>query len=353
MSDVAKKNPFLQRLFFPFAFSALVIAIFAGINRFGWDFPLSGMAGDHGGIMVGSFLGTLILLERAVVHPSRFALLGPFINLLSLPFFLLGLPQIATGLLIAGGGAMVLIFYLLSLRSPSLEQYVLVVAAIFYTCGNLVLLLTGLYPKVFPFWFSFFLFMITGERLELSRFLNISPTKHYTLVALLLLAGLGAFFPFHGAGKYLMVAGLAGTAIWLLKYDMAGKSVKKSGQFRFTGIALIFGYCWLLVSAIILFFWQSFPFGYDAALHTFFIGFVFNMIFAHAPIILPAVTKIRGLPFHQSLYIWLGLLQIGLIIRVLADAGLTDLRVLSGFLNGIAILGYFINQGIVFATVKK
>ncbi len=51
--------------------------------RIGWNFPVSQSAGQHGALMVGSFLTTVILLERAITFKNRNVLLLPFINGLS------------------------------------------------------------------------------------------------------------------------------------------------------------------------------------------------------------------------------------------------------------------------------
>ena len=46
------------------------------------------------------------------------------------------------------------------------------------------------------------------------------------------------------------------------------------------------------------------------------LGFALSMVMAHAPIILPAVLR-RPLPYRPILWIPLGLLHIGLMLRVL------------------------------------
>jgi hypothetical protein len=68
-------------------------------------------------------------------------------------------------------------------------------------------------------------------------------------------------------------------------------------------VCLIAGYVWLAVGGILwLLFAQLFGAGprYDAMLHSIFLGFVFSMIFAHAPIILPTIT---GLSLPSKIFI--------------------------------------------------
>lgn len=50
-----------------------------------------------------------------------------------------------------------------------------------------------------------------------------------------------------------------------------------------------------------------------------FTGFIFSMIFSHAVIILPAITKLTVKLYRPFLYVWFGLLQLSLIIRIVAD----------------------------------
>ena len=59
-------------------------------------------------------------------------------------------------------------------------------------------------------------------------------------------------------------------------------------------------------------------FQYDAVLHAVLLGFVFSMIFGHAPIIIPALTKI-AVPFNRRFYLHLALLHVGLAVRVGSD----------------------------------
>jgi hypothetical protein len=96
--------------------------------------------------------------------------------------------------------------------------------------------------------------------------------------------------------------GYAALALWLLAFDIARRTVRKSGLTRYIAVALLAGYFWLGVAGLLglRFGGETAGLHYDAFLHSIFVGFVFSMIFAHAPIILPAVT---GLPltFHARL----------------------------------------------------
>ena len=89
-------------------------------------------------------------------------------------------------------------------------------------------------------------------------------------------------------------------------------------------VALLAGYAWLLLAGAV---WlvlgpvMSGSRGYDAVVHAVFLGFAMSMVLAHAPIILPAVLG-RALPYRPVMYLPLGLLQFGLVLRILIGDGL-------------------------------
>ena len=78
---------------------------------------------------------------------------------------------------------------------------------------------------------------------------------------------------------------------------------------------------------------------YDAMLHTVFVGFVFAMIFAHAPVILPAILGRTTSPYQSALYVPLLLLHTSLLLRVVGDLqGWWSGRQWGGLLNALAVL---------------
>jgi len=83
-------------------------------------------------------------------------------------------------------------------------------------------------------------------------------------------------------------------------------------------------------------------FAYDASLHAIFLGFVMSMVFAHAPVIVPAVLGVK-LPYHRGFYIPLALLHASLALRLLGGdlAGNLTAWQWGGGLNEVAILLFF------------
>jgi hypothetical protein len=58
---------------------------------------------------------------------------------------------------------------------------------------------------------------------------------------------------------------------------------------------------------------------YDTALHALLLGFVFSMVFGHAPIVLPAVSRVV-LPCHRTFYLSLALRHASPALRLWGDA---------------------------------
>lgn len=108
---------------------------------------------------------------------------------------------------------------------------------------------------------------------------------------------------------------------------------------------MLSGYAWLGVSGLLwlIFGAQSAGLIYDASLHTLFLGFVFSMIFGHAPIIFPAVLGI-AMRMRGAFYFHLALLQLSLVFRVASDllANRTAQH-WGGLFNVIAILVFLAN----------
>src|SRR5699024_11895909 len=99
-----------------------------------------------------------------------------------------------------------------------------------------------------------------------------------------------------------------GWGLWLLRFDVVRRTIRTTGLTRYIAMSLISGYIWLVVTGAL---WVVFgrlkpttehPAAYDAMLHAVFLGFVISMIFAHAPIIVPAVLG-RAFPYHPMLYV--------------------------------------------------
>ncbi|MFZ5815193.1 MAG: hypothetical protein ACOY93_07805 [Bacillota bacterium] len=327
-----------------FAIFTLLAALWAGLLRMGWSLPplTPTLSGGHGPLMVSGFLGTLIGLERAVALNRRWMYLAPALTALGAITIIAGLPAWVGALTITLGSALlVLLFAQLVRLQPALFTYVLALGAVVWLGGNLLWLFGLPISTLAPWWAGFLILTIAGERLELSRLLRISRrgVAAFAVAVGLFLAGL-LLVPFaYGPGWRVTGAGMVAVAVWLLTHDVAWRTIRQAGLTRFIATCMLSGYLWLLAAGGLAM-GYGFLFGgpYDAVLHAIFLGFVFSMIFGHAPVIFPAVLGVT-MRFTPRFYAHLLLLHLSLLLRV--GSGLTEtllLRQWSALLNVIALL---------------
>ena len=331
---------------------SLLTGLWAGLARMGWLLPIpnSQFVLVHGPLMVVGFLGTLIGLERAVALQRWWAYLIPVCAALSALVALLSAPlQISASLAVLASILLIAVFFSLYHQYPSAHFIIMALSGFAWFVGNALWLMETAVFVFVPWWVGFLVLMIAGERLELSRLRQPAPLIRFAFHAgvAVILIGLGySFFDFPTALR-LAGVGLLVLALWLLRYDLVWQSVRQAGLPRFMAICLIAGYIWLAAGGILwIGFAQFFSAGprYDAMLHTIFLGFVFSMIFAHAPIILPTITGL-ALPFQNAFYLHAGLLHLSLLLRVAGDLGLSlSLQQWSGLVNALSVLLFLINN---------
>ncbi len=345
-----------KKIFFviPFVLLSLVIGILAGLFRMGWAIPIGEVAGEHGALMVGSFLGSVITLERIIVLKKKWLYAFPALSGLSIFPFLLHNQQAAMILLAIGSIGLIYIYLVLISRFKEYYYYVMIVGGFGWLVGNMIVLLGGGYMQAVPWWIAFILLTVFGERLELSKFLPTSQKKRITMIISIAVYMVGIVIPAAWGSAIISGLGLLLMAIWLLHYDIARKSVKSHGIHRYMGAMLLLGYIWMAFCGLLLILEPSSIYHYDAMLHTFFLGFTFSMIFAHAPIIFPGVAGLSIRPYHGSLFFWGIVLQLALIIRIAGDLlELTPLRKAGGMANGVIIVLFFINLVILFVNEQR
>ena len=327
------------------AFFGLFIGAGAGLARLGWGMPALAVsaAGLHGPLMICGFFGVVIALERAVAIGRSWAYLGPLLAGLGSACAVFGAVSQAGALFLAGSlvllGASVDVWW----RQRALFTFTLALGAACWSIGNALWLAGGFVHDVVPWWLAFLILTIAGERLELSRFLPPSPAASRIFAVLLgsIVAGLlGARSAW---GQLLFGAGVLGLAAWLLKQDIARRTVRGRGLTRFIAVCLLSGYVWLALGGAVILLaggLQPATAGYDAALHAIALGFVFSMVFGHAPLIFPAVLRL-AVPYHATFYAPLALLHASLVMRLLGDASSTPGAVRAGaLLNALALLGF-------------
>ncbi|WP_276370132.1 hypothetical protein [Chryseolinea sp. H1M3-3] len=329
--------------FIALALLCLITGLWTGLSRIGWDLFVLPATAHHGAIMVGGFLGTLISIEKIIPLKKKVLFLIPVSSALSVLFFIINQPLWSIMLLILASSGLILVFTIYLIRERSLIYTLMLAGAINWLIGNILLLTKNFYPLAFPWWLGFILFVITAERLELIRFLPVSALKKKFFVGFLVSFVIGVGISFHGIGNMVSGLSLVATSIWLMRNDLIGITIKKNGLPKFVAISLLCGYLALLLTGILFVTRSEQMLAYDAIVHTFFLGFVFSMIFAHGPIILPGVLGSSVQPFHKILYLWLFVLQSSWLIRIFADAFMaTHWRKMTGIISALAIVAYFV-----------
>ncbi len=342
-----------RRIAFPLlglAFASLVLGIWSGLVRVGWPWPSLGpdFWFAHGPLMVSGFVGTLIAVERAAAIGRTWGYVAPALTALGALALLVPLPLWVGALLVLLGSAVLAALFAVILhRHADPSTAVMLLGAAAWVLGNLLWLAS--YPEleidaVVLLWMAFLVLIIAGERIELSRVLRISRRAN---AAALLLADafvVGAAWAAFTAepGRVLAGTALVGLSAWLLRFDIARVQVRQRGLTRFIAAALLPGYVWLGIGGVFiaLSVLAPFPFVYDAMLHAVFLGFVISMIFAHAPIIFPAILSLP-LPYRPWFYGHLVLLHVGLALRIAGDVGTSEpIREWGALLNGVALVWF-------------
>ena len=332
------------------AVAALFSGVLAGLARLGVPMPAvsAQWVAIHGALMVGGFFGTVIGLERAVALGRRWPYLGPLCSALAVPVLLLAPPDFAwLAPLLLSLAALIMTAACVSVWRPNREPHLatLAVAAAAWLAGNLAWLAEAPLYAVVPLWAAFLILTIAGERLELSRLVQtpLAARRVFMLIVVALTAG-ALFAVFNPLGLRLFAVALLALAAWLLRYDIARRTVHTKGLTRFMALCLLSGYAWLAVAGVLGAMGAlmiDHPLR-DAALHALLLGFVFSMVFGHAPVIFPAVSGLK-MRWHAGFYLPLLILHLTLAARV--AAGLTDAFVLRQWAavgNAIALVVFLL-----------
>lgn len=344
---------------------ALLLALLAGLIRLPWSMPFGGSVTMlHGPLMVSGFLGTVISVERAAAIRRPWAWFVPAANGIGVLALLMGaqlrpgLPftalQAAAFLFVAGGAGLVAIFVEILRSQRTLFHAVMGLGAVCYLAANVLLLAGQPVPSAVPLWSAFLVLTIAGERLELNRFLRPNRAMgglFVGLVVAVLLGGMATVVSLPLADRTLGAAFVL-LGAWLLRNDIARRTVRMTGVTRFTAVCLLVGYAWLTVAGVLQLVHPGEIAGprYDAALHALYVGFVLSMIFGHAPIIVPALLG-KAVAFRSRFYLPLVLLHASLLLRVAGDhAGWMDGRRWGGLLNVAALVLYLL---VLLASVRK
>ena len=330
-------------------FASLITGVAAGLWRVGFGVPLpgEGFAQLHGPLMVSGFFGTVISLERAVAIGRAWAYGAPLAAGLAGLAAILGAPALLPAIL-AVVASLDLTAASVSIYRRQRELFTLILAlgAGSWLAGN-GLWLAGLpLSAIVPWWAGFLVLTIAGERLELSRFLPPSPVARgvFTVIIAALVAAMFASGFAAAGGTMLLGAAQLALALWLLRQDIARRTVKERGLTRFIAVCLLSGYLWLALSGAAMLaaggLGSAGPW-YDASVHALMLGFVFSMIFGHAAIIFPAVLRV-AVPYHPVFYLPLAILHASLALRLWGDGAADAAWRAAGAMSNAVALALFI-----------
>jgi len=333
---------------FAAAAAALLAGMAAGEGRLGWPGPSIDLMAVHGPLMVSGFFGTVIGLERAVALDRPVAFAAPALSAVGALALLAGFPGVGALAMVLGSLGFVAMAAEVLRRQHETFTLILALGALCWLVGNLIWLSGRPPPEAVPAWAGFLVLTIAGERLELSRFLPPWRWRTPTLIPILalLLAGIGLSVAGHPLTWPVFGGGLMALTVWSLGNDVIRRTIRQPGLTRYVAIALASGYVWAAVAGLLMTGLGFCEGGEraDAALHALFIGFVFAMVFGHAPVIAPAVLKVQ-LPFKPYFYGPLALLHAALLLRLAGDlAEIHALRQWGGLANGAAILVFLVTM---------
>lgn len=300
---------------------ALVLGIYAGLARGGIEHRF--LSADlHAILMVFGFLGTLIALERAVALARPWGYLAPASSaagVLLLPFT----ATLGAVLFVTAGVMTTCTYVALLRRHVDLHLAIMSVGALAWIAAA-VLWLAGAGPiRITPLLAAFLVLTIVGERLELSRLTlpGARSIRRFVVAVVVFAVGAALAPAWRSTGLIVAGLGLLGQVLWLVRHDLARRTIRRPGLPRFAAACMLAGYAWLGVSGLL---WIATGVGvtglllHDALVHSLFLGFVVSMVMGHAPLIVPAVLR-TPLRFSRWAYLPLVLLHLSVAVRITAD----------------------------------
>lgn len=289
------------------------------------------------------FLGTVIAAERAVGLGRGWAWIPPLLSAAAAILMVFG-EMTTAAVLLVGAGLSLTVVYVAALALSGMETHLVVMGfgAITWTVAAAGLAAGRAVAVVVPALVAFLVLTICGERLELSRMLR--PRSPWWRRALLGAALAVVAMSAAALVDLPIAARLSGAALMVLTLvsmsgDVARRTIRASGVTRYMAAAMLTGYAWMLTAGLVWLLGGLVPGTrlYDVAVHTVLIGFVLSMVFAHAPVIVPAVVGVE-LSYHPTWWVALGALHLSLLIRTVGVvAGSHPVWAWGGTLNVAAL----------------
>jgi hypothetical protein len=331
--------------------ACLLTGLAGGLARIGSGMPSpQTAAAGHGALMTLGFLGTLISLERSVALRSAWGFAAPVLSGLGGVALAAGVPAPVPQLLLTAAGAWLTGVYVAMWQVQAAPHIaVQLLGALAWWGAGLRWLTGGTLPAIAPWLAGFLVLTIVGERLELSRVATLGTRAGAAMVtaSTVFAAGLVLALLDADLGARTQGVGLLLLAAWAARYDVARRTVRVPGLTRYMAVCMIAGYLWLAAAGVLWLAHGQVTDGpvYDASLHAVFLGFAMSMVLGHAPVILPAVLRIR-LPHHRRDYVVLAVLHLSLLLRLVVGdgAGVSAARIAGGIGGAAALLAFVVSS---------
>lgn len=301
----------------------------------------------HGMVLVLGFVGTLVALERATALGRWIGFAAPALLGAGAVLLVVDLVPLVVGksVLMTGAAAFMLVYLPLWRRQRDAALLTQLLAAALGCAASILWLGDVAIDRLFPWLVAFAVLTIAAERVELAR-ITMGPRAggRLLLAGWATVAALVVSLVSADAGAMLLGGTLALLTVWLVRHDVARRTINARGVTRFMAACMLAGYAWLAVASVILLFGapDARP-AYDAVLHAVFLGFVLSMIMAHSTTILPAVLR-RPLPYRPLFWVPAVLLHVGLVVRIGLGDGLGGMPAwqFGGVLNIVALVLFLV-----------
>lgn len=332
--------------------AAMLSGLAGGLVRIGWPLlpeRLVAPVALHSALMVCGFFGFGISLERAAALKKPLAWAAPALAAAGTIAALALQPMLAGVLWLAAALALVLVYVTVLRREPALYTAIEGAGALVWAGGTLWWLLAHPFSVVVAWWASFLVLTIVGERRELARFVPLSDKARRGYIAMAVVHGValvalalpGLEHPIAGGLWWLSMSLFSG---WLLRYDLACRpKVQRLGWTLHTARSLRLGYTWMMLAGV----WglvnglRGMPLDSPGPLHMLLLGFVFSMVFGHAPIMLPALLRTPISAPGPFAFVPVVLMTLGVALRAAGDmVGSGGVRAGAGALQAAAILTF-------------
>ncbi len=336
---------------------SLLLGLYTGLIRLGLILPpafeLGAMA--HGPLMINGFLATLIALERGAALEKLWTYIAPVSFALSTILLMIGYPTAGGYFLILGSIMLVVVMgYLCRIQAVN-HHFIMAGGALSLLIGNVMFIFHTPIFELIGWWIAFPMLTIFGERLELNRIMR-PPKKAVNLFTILIFGWIITLAGVHLQRELFWIAGslfLIVIALWLIRYDVARRTIKSVNWTKYSAWSLLTGYVWVIIGGLFGLIYGMPKAGvlYDAILHIYFVGFVFSMIFAHAAVIIPALTG-KIIPYSRYFYLPLILLHTFLVMRIVGDLLFVGIVQKLGSYGNIAAIILFLG-GIVIQLIRS